>query len=221
VDEVDFDLVNDGGTIAPGHSPGVMQVAGDLTLNSGMLLIEVGGTEPGQFDRLEVDGVTTLGGVLQVVAVDAGEGLYVPQLGDQIPFLASAGGTTGEFDMKRFPGLAEGLKWTLQPGDVTTFLTVVSAVGLTGDYNDDGTVDAADYVVWRDALNSNTPLLNETASLGVVDSEDYSAWKANFGPSDLGSGAGGLSVPEPASCTLLMLGWLGVTAYFLRSRPIR
>jgi len=42
-------------------------------------------------------------------------------------------------------------------------------VPLAGDYNDDGTVDAADDAVWRDALISGATLLNETASLGTVD----------------------------------------------------
>ena len=36
---------------------------------------------------------------------------------------------------------------------------------LAGDYNEDGTVDAADYVVWRNNLNGTT-LPNETVSLG-------------------------------------------------------
>ena len=43
-DTVGFDLVNDGGTIAPGESPGVTQVLGDLTINAGTLAIELGGT---------------------------------------------------------------------------------------------------------------------------------------------------------------------------------
>ncbi|MEX2093257.1 MAG: PEP-CTERM sorting domain-containing protein, partial [Pirellulales bacterium] len=125
---VNFSLVNNGGTIAPGHSPGTMHVAGDLTLNGGLLVIEVGGTAAGEYDRLEVAGVSTLGGSLDVVAVDLGGGTYVPQLGDQIPFMASQGGTAGEFDMVRLPAIGEGLKWAILPGDVTNFLTVVSVV---------------------------------------------------------------------------------------------
>jgi hypothetical protein len=75
---------------------------------------------------------------------------------------------------------------------------------LAGDYNNDGTVDAADYTVWRDALNSNSPLQNETASFGVVDAADYDAWKANFGSiSTFGSGAN-TPVPEPHAIVLLL-----------------
>ena len=219
VDEVNFSLVNNGGTIAPGHSPGTMHVAGDLTLNGGLLVIEVGGTAADEYDRLEVDGVTTLGGSLNIVAVDLGGGAYVPQLGDQIPFLASQGGTAGEFDMVSFPAIGAGLKWAILPGDVTNFLAVVSAVDLAGDYNDDGTVDAADYTVWRDSLDSNTPLVNETASLGVVDQEDYDAWKANFGAVGGGSGSAGGSVPEPAGWLTALFGVLGAAVRLRRTCP--
>src|SRR5262249_32019190 len=52
---VGFDLVNNGGTIAPGESPGMTHVMGDLTLTSGTLEIEVGGTLESQYDHLAVD----------------------------------------------------------------------------------------------------------------------------------------------------------------------
>ena len=52
------------------------------------------------------------------------------------------------------------------------------AASLAGDFNDDGTVDATDYTVWRDGLGS------------LYDQDDYLDWKNNFGQS-LGSGSGG------------------------------
>ena len=81
---------------------------------------------------------------------------------------------------------------------------------LAGDYNNDGTVDAADYVLWRERLASNQPLQNETASPGVVDQQDYDAWRANFGSTVAGRGslAGSNAVPEPQSLTLLVIGLL-------------
>jgi hypothetical protein len=204
---VNFDLENNGGTIAPGNSPGITQVLGDLTLNDGTLEIEIGGTTFGQFDRVEVSGVTILGGTLKVVPIDLGGGTYVPQLGDQFAFLASSGGTGGMFDDFDLPVLDAGLEWALLPGNVTTFLAVVAAPVLAGDYNDDGTVDADDYTVWRDNMGG-TSLANETASLGVVDGEDYDAWKANFGASSgLGAGANH-AVPEPATMLSAILGIL-------------
>jgi pectinesterase len=69
---------------------------------------------------------------------------------------------------------------------------------LPGDYNDDGTVDAADYTVWRDSLGSNGPLLNETASPGVIDDADFDAWKANFGATQNTGTGSAIPLPEPA-----------------------
>jgi hypothetical protein len=56
---------------------------------------------------------------------------------------------------------------------------------LTGDYNSNGIVDAADYTVWRDTLGSTTDLRangdNTGASAGKIDTADYLAWKSNLG----------------------------------------
>jgi hypothetical protein len=67
---------------------------------------------------------------------------------------------------------------------------------LPGDFNQDGTVDAADYVVWR---KSNAA------------QREFEDWRANFGNS-LGTGSGASAnntVPEPASVVLLLLTMVG------------
>jgi hypothetical protein len=85
-------------------------------------------------------------------------------------------------------------------------------VGVPGDYNNNGVVDAADYVVWRDQPAS---LQNEGASLGVVDQADYDFWRARFGAMS-GSGSGPAPVPEPS--TVLLAAWAMAA---LGSRGIR
>ena len=71
--------------------------------------------------------------------------------------------------------------------------------GLLGDYNSNGTVDAADYVIWR----NGGPLQNEGASPGTIDQEDYSFWRSRFGMGT-GLGAGGAAaVPEPHTSAVL------------------
>jgi hypothetical protein len=109
--------------------------------------------------------------------------------------------------------------WTDQGlSDVTEVITYTLAqppAGNPGDYNDDGTVDAADYVVWR----NGGPLLNETKTIGSVTSEDYVEWRANFGDvGGAGSGSGQLigSVPEPATVYVLV-----VAAALLLMRRLR
>ena len=109
---------------------------------------------------------------------------------------------------------------------------------LAGDYNLNGTVDAADYVVWRkntsqsyeawrtlfgqSALSTPVDFNND----GTVDAADYviwrktggtqyNAWRTHFGePSGAGTGAAGASpsqaaVPEPATLVPLMFAAAG------------
>jgi hypothetical protein len=68
------------------------------------------------------------------------------------------------------------------------------------DYNGNGSVDAADYVLWR----KGGPLLNEVDTPGTVDAADYTEWRARFGNPSAGSGLGGSTVPEPSALALLI-----------------
>jgi glucose/arabinose dehydrogenase len=83
---------------------------------------------------------------------------------------------------------------TARPGDVS-----YRNINLQGDFNDDGQVDAADYVVWRDGLGTTFTLT------------DYNLWKSNFGKV-VGAASGGASgssaVPEPAAATLFVVSML-------------
>jgi len=81
---------------------------------------------------------------------------------------------------------------------------------LSGDYNSDGIVDAADYTVWRDHLGQAFDLPGENPDAdtpGMVDAEDFMFWKSQFGQS---SGSGSVAsvnatVPEPTTLVLLMM----------------
>lgn len=102
-------------------------------------------------------------------------------------------------------GSADG-KWRLRYGDPLTGMTQVLpfhttnkhdlggtfttnrigfSAALPGDYNNNGTVDAADYVVWRNTLG--TTVTNYSGAdgdgSGVVDQGDYSVWRTHFGNS--------------------------------------
>jgi hypothetical protein len=74
-----------------------------------------------------------------------------------------------------------------------------------GDFNGDGSVDAADYAVWRDNFGTNNVLLNDPIG-GMITQDQYDVWKSNFGAT-MGSGSGASgenqSVPEPAILAML------------------
>src|SRR5262245_8256415 len=77
---------------------------------------------------------------------------------------------------------------------------------LVGDYNGNGIVDAADYVVWRKNLGSDASLPNDSTP-GFVTPVDYDTWKSNIGRIEgVGTGASLLTVvPEPPTTVLLVL----------------
>jgi hypothetical protein len=85
-----------------------------------------------------------------------------------------------------------------------------SLVVAPGDYNGDGTVDAADYTVWRNTLGSADDLRADGNGDLVIDSGDYDMWRAAFGATyDFAldaAGAATATVPEPAAILLLLLG---------------
>ena len=55
-------LTQTGGTFAPGHSPGAMQIDGNYRLGGGELVLEIDGDGPGESDSLTVGGSFTAGG---------------------------------------------------------------------------------------------------------------------------------------------------------------
>ncbi len=190
-DSVNFDLENNGGTIAPGNSISNTLVAGDLTLTSGAVEIELSSED--HADSLLVDGEVLLGGSLNLVLIDG----FTPEIGDSWHIIA-AGGISGEFD-----AITPGYFVEKQGNNLMLFVGDGPPIVLAGDYNDDGVVDAADYVVWRNAIESSVSLPNETASPGVIDAADYTAWRANFGAALSGnSPVAGVPIPEPTGLVL-------------------
>lgn len=85
--------------------------------------------------------------------------------------------------------------------------------GLAGDYSNNGVVDAADYVLARKYLNTNTTLPNDVTP-GKVTPEDFIILRYMFGLTFVGSGSevGLGAVPEPSTFFLLLAGAFVVQA---------
>jgi cytochrome c peroxidase len=84
-------------------------------------------------------------------------------------------------------------------------------VTLPGDYNGDGVVDSADYIVWRKSFGDTTLLVADGNNDHHVDNLDYDVWRQNVGKTwqslatGSGGGLGGSAVPEPSAVALVAL----------------
>jgi hypothetical protein len=127
------------------------------------------------------------------ITFDAANNIHFVTSGDERYRVLSPGGHT-----------VTTLAWT---GASYTFNSTIVGAGVAGDYNSNGIVDGADYVVWRNAA-ANATLPNDPTP-GIVDASDYGTWKANFGKvGGSGTGVSEAAAPEPAGATLLVVALL-------------
>jgi hypothetical protein len=92
---------------------------------------------------------------------------------------------------------------------------------VNGDFNNDGKVDAGDYITWRKNNTTNNALPNDNGLGTPVGPSHYTLWRNNFGkPPGSGSGAliDGGAVPEPAGLLLALFGIVGICTRGARRR---
>jgi T5SS/PEP-CTERM-associated repeat protein len=222
-------LSNPGGKLAPGHSAGSTTVVGNYTQGSaGELEIEIGGLGAGStYDLVGVTGNAVLGGELQLDLIDG----FIPAGSDTFTVLNSAalfGVFSNVANGGRLPTVDGIGSFLVHYGAGSVFnqnqviLRAFELATLPGDYNRNGVVDAADYVVWRKTLGqTGAGLAADGDGNNLVDSGDYAVWRARFGASlGVGSGSAGYplgasaeplsaAVPEPATLVLLTLAVVG------------
>jgi hypothetical protein len=111
-----------------------------------------------------------------------------------------------------------GQWYPIVPNGSTAFINGMYALLNTtpGDYNFNGTVDAADYVLWRFKLNLAAWLPNDTTP-GTVLPVDYDVWRANFGNA-VPPSAASIPVPEPSTWLVIAVGCLAIAARHGRKR---
>ena len=197
------------GTLTIGDG-GTVTALGDTTFGTNSTLgIELFDTSSGPFlfaDSLELDGT------LEISLAEN----FRPESGDSFDIL-DFNTVSGSFAEMNLPVLEDSLLWDSSQLLTDGRLCVGScAVGFSGDYNDDGTVDAADYTLWQDNLGLDSSVLNGNGSgASTVVQADYLLWKTHFGES-VASGSEADPVPEPT--TLLLAGLLALAAVPLRMR---
>ena len=147
--------VENGGELQVGASPGQATIGGDYVQTAqGTFTVELGGTPTSDdFDVLHVLGQTTLNGTLDIQLIDG----FLPHVGNQFVVL-TAPSVAGVFSVVVEPnGLDVSVLYL-----PTLVVVQIDAVLLPGDYNQNGVVDAADYVLWRKNNNTAITLPNDS-----------------------------------------------------------
>ena len=182
IGSIDGDVTNNG-TIAPGTDVGTLTLTDNVTMGADShLAIELSGASA---DKLVVGGNLDLsnGELLDVAGTGSGSSWIIATY---------AGTLMGVFD-----SVTPGFMVDYGAGSNSQITLMTTTASLPGDWNHDGKVDAADYVVWR----------KDPANNGG-DPDGYNTWRQNFGNSS-GSGSAafrsGAAVPEPATVVLMLL----------------
>ncbi len=103
-------LINEGGTLSPGASPGLLTIEGNYTQKANAFLeIKLGGLLRGdEFDALNVTGTLELEGTLDVIWYDN----FTASSGDTFDILGWSI-LSGTFDLINLPDLDNGLSWDI------------------------------------------------------------------------------------------------------------
>ena len=151
------EIVNSG-RLAPGFSPGIVQIFGDYIQEfDGVLEIEVGGLTPGtQHDQLRVSNVAALNGRLEASLING----FHPNVNDVIEFL-TADLVIGGFSSLVAPGLPSDLAVSVEFSDTGTQLRFVESSNDILFDAPDAAADWFDDTTWKnvaDPGNDRTPI---------------------------------------------------------------
>jgi hypothetical protein len=173
--------VTNAGTLG---TAGSTTFGGNLT-STGTLDIDIGGTATDFFDAFQVSGTATLSGMLDVELING-----FTLAGTEMFTVLTAGTLVN--NGITLSGPAADMFQLMVMSDS---LVLKASLGIDGDFNGDGNVNAADYVLWR--KTGNPP-------------NGYALWRTNFGnPPGAGSVAQG-AVPEPGVLVLMCLATAGL-----------
>ncbi len=194
------DLVNQGGALNPEPSITGAAILGNYTqLSAAKINITVGADAP---SHLLISGNTSLDGELNI-SLAAG---HIPLPNEAYTVIEFAAGMTGQFI-----NIANGQRLHTADGS-GSFLVHYGAQSIynlnqlilshfqssssSGDFNGDGNVDAADFVIWRRGIAD-----------GTMSTSEYDEWRTHFGKvSTIQINLTGESpVPEPPQSVFLLV----------------
>ncbi len=101
-------VFNAGGAVTPGDATGTLSITGDYTQSSGVLLFEIDGFGPTQFDRLLISGLANISGGF--IDIQFGNG-FVPAAGESFDLVSASGGLTTANVAFDVIGLPSGLQF--------------------------------------------------------------------------------------------------------------
>jgi len=106
--------VKNAGIVAPGNSPGLLNIEGNYDQSfAGIFNVELAGLTAGtEYDVLDITGIASLAGTLDVDLFDSGSGLFTPVVGDSFDIL-QAETLIGGFDTLLLATLDGGLGWDI------------------------------------------------------------------------------------------------------------
>jgi hypothetical protein len=201
--------VGSGGHVAPGVGDIGTFTVGGLTLGTGSVLdFDIqnlsGLLLSDQINVGQPNGLTLNGGTINIVNV----GLVTDGVYTLINYSGTLNGSLANLELGTMP--AGDLEFELIDSGTSIDL-VASYAMLDGDFNNDGIVNAADYVVWR---KTGSP------------PDGYNTWRTNFGRAAGSGSTSNATIPEPAAGILFALGavvgfWRTTRAYRARSKTHR
>ncbi len=186
---VHFGLLNQGGTLAPGHSAGSTTILGTYTQQSaGRMEIEIGGTAPAtRLDKVTVGGAASLGGTLDLRLING----FVPssvQTFMVLDALSLTGGFANVASGQRVAVTAGGGSFAVHYGPGSPFdptQVVLSDFGAcVADVNGDRQVDLVDLAILLAHFGTPSGATLAEGDFDVdgdVDLSDLSRLLANFG----------------------------------------
>jgi peptidyl-prolyl cis-trans isomerase A (cyclophilin A) len=93
---------------------------------------------------------------------------------------------------------------TIKDENLANVTRIIERLLPAGDYNFDGVVNNADYLVWKNSFGSTTLAEADGNGDGVVNVADYTVWRDS-----MAGASQSVTIPEPTAAAIVVLGMLG------------